>query len=504
MRVDVIKNETREASIYGEKESEENILKKRTLLFSNLIVVLFIILGFMGVLYKDTRAYQELSERHLESIVKLAGSDIYKHIESSMSKPVMVSRTMANDSFLKEWLEQEPENTSDEAYMEKLYGYLGNYQKEYAYTTVFCVSTVTGNYYYQDGLNKTVSQEDEHDVWYYNFVDSGKEYDLEVDTNEANADMLSVFVNFRVENEEGALLGVIGVGLLVSSVEETMRSYENDYDLEVYIINVGGVDNSFTGATDIFIKEDTLQEVTGIKDNIELNETETSALQWFTAGAERKCLITKYDEVLGWYLILEKDTGSISHVFRERLINNILNLLMSLTACIFATSIVFFGYNKIVIRMENTDDLTGLPNRKLFRKQRLEQMNKKETATLFIFDIDNFKIINDTKGHMFGNAVLAMVGETIQKTIAGKGFASRWGGDEFFGILSTNKEEAHELLQNFMKTIAEDGDKMNQAITVSIGIVEVNHSLTLDQMFEQADEALYRSKKNGRNQITTL
>jgi hypothetical protein len=143
-----------------------------------------------------------------------------------MTKPVMVSKTMANDQFLIDWLLKEPENIADSVYLNKLYAYLKAYQAKYDYTTVFCVSEQTGNYYYQDGLNKTIAREDSHDVWYYNFIASGNEYDIEVDTNEANGNKITVFVNFRMEDSDGSLLGVIGVGLLVDSVEEAIRAYE--------------------------------------------------------------------------------------------------------------------------------------------------------------------------------------------------------------------------------------------------------------------------------------
>jgi hypothetical protein len=106
--------------------------------------------GFMAVIYKSTLTYQDLAERHLENIVSLADSDISKYIENTMDKPVMVSKTMANDVFLKTWLSQEPDNRQDPEFLNQLYSYLKAYQTKYQYSTVFCISQQTGNYYYQD------------------------------------------------------------------------------------------------------------------------------------------------------------------------------------------------------------------------------------------------------------------------------------------------------------------------------------------------------------------
>lgn len=479
-------------------------MKKHMLFISNLIIIFFIVIGFVGVVYRDTKTYQDLAERHLENIVSLADVDISKHIENSMSKPVMVSKTMANDEFLKTWLLQESEHVRDDNFLDQLYGYLKAYQTKYDYTTVFCISAQTGNYYYQDGLNKTISSDDEHDVWYYNFINSGNEYDLEVDTNEANHDSITVFVNFRVENDDGRLLGVIGVGLQVSFIEDTIRSYEQDYDLSVYIINVGGAKNSFSGDTDIFVSLAELVERTGIADPIVMNKSEDAKMQWFTSGDARKCVITKYDETLGWYLILEKDTNSISSTFQERIKSNVIFMLISLAACIMVTTAVFVTYDKRVVAVENTDELTGLWNRKLFLKQYAGFVMKRYDCkkTMFMFDIDHFKTINDTDGHLFGNAVLALVGEELRNAISGYGIAARWGGDEFLGVLSMGSEEAEHFFMRLMDTLKNAERDVCCHVTISVGIAEISGKLTADQMFKKVDAALYCSKQGGRDRIT--
>jgi diguanylate cyclase (GGDEF)-like protein len=456
------------------------------------------------MVYKDTRAYQDLAEMHLESILSLADGEISNHIENSMTKPVTVSKTMANDEFLKEWLLREPENVDDNTYLEQLYGYLKAYQEKYDYTAVFCISAQSGNYYYQNGLSKTISKDDEHDIWYYNFTESGNEYDLEVDTNEANGNIVTVFVNFRVESDYGRLLGVIGVGLQVNIIEDTIRSYEKDYSLSVYILNVGGSKNSFTGNTDVFVSEDNLAERIGIAETIKLNRSDEPEMQWFTSGNERKCLITKYNDTLGWYVVLEKDTDSISSAFQERVKSNVIFMLVSLAACIAVTTTVFVRYNQRIITIENTDELTGLPNRKLFSKQYQVFVRKhwERKKTLFMFDIDHFKNINDTRGHMFGNTILAMVGENLRQAINGYGIAARWGGDEFLGILAAEPEEAERILRRYMDLLRNENKDECYRVTVSVGVSEVNGKLGMEQMIKKVDEALYRSKEGGRNRIS--
>ncbi len=478
-------------------------MRKHILLMTNLIIIFFIIAGFMAVIYKSTLTYQDLAEKHLENIVSLADSDISKYIENTMDKPVMVSKTMANDVFLKTWLSHEPDNKQNQEYLDQLYSYLKAYQTKYQYSTVFCISEQTGNYYYQDGLNKTLSRNDAHDVWYYNFVNLGQEYDLEVDTNEKNQNTISIFVNFRVVDESGKLLGVIGVGFEVASFENVIKDYADTYDLAIYIINIRSAENSFKGSTDVFIEQAELAERTGIQDEIALNMSRESNLQWFTTGGARKCLITKFDDTLGWHLVLEKDTDSITRSFEQNIKSNIIFMLISLAACIFVTTSVVLIYNQRLIVAENTDELTGLANRKLFIKQyqTLLAKNRGRKITMFMFDIDNFKEVNDARGHVFGNAVLTMVGEMLRNAIDGKGTAARWGGDEFLGVLMVGQEEAVRLLNGFMEQLR---NEENYPVTVSIGLSEIAGKSNTDQMIKMVDEALYCSKKTGRNQITVI
>jgi diguanylate cyclase (GGDEF)-like protein len=470
-----------------------------------MIIIFAVVAGFTISVYRDTKSYQQLAEKHLENIVSLANINISNRIQDSMNKQVMVSKTMANDEFLKSWLLDEPDNLRNDEYLKQLYNYLKAYKLKYNYSTVFCVSAQTGNYYYQNGLNKTVSKNDPHDIWYYNFISSGHEYDLQVDTNQVNHNNITVFVNFRVVGKDGKLLGVIGVGLQASFIEDTIRSYEKNYDMSVNIVNVGGSKNSFTGSTDIFITQDKLAERTGIKEKIKMDKSGNSEVQWFASEGKRKCLITKYDNTLGWYLILEMETDSISRSFQERIKSNVLFMLFSLFACILVTTIVFINYEKRLIAIENTDDLTELPNRKLFAKQYQKFLRKhpKETMTFFMLDIDHFKEINDTHGHIFGNAVLAMVADKLRKVIAGYGAVARWGGDEFIGIMLVEPKEAQKILCQLMDALKSEENNCDHGVTVSIGLLEVNKKLSMEQIIKEADQILYRSKENGRNRITT-
>jgi diguanylate cyclase (GGDEF)-like protein len=483
---------------------KKSFVRRHLFPFCNLVIVFFIVSGFTIVVYNDTRTYQDLTEQNIKCIVNLADLNIEKFIESTMSKPVTVSRTMANDSFLKTWISKETKYKDDNNYLKQLYNYLEAYRQKYGYSTVFCVSAQTGHYYYQNGLLKTISPENLNDIWFYNFIKSGQEHDLEINTCKENGNENTIFVNFRIENVDGTLLGVIGVGIPVIYLENQLRFYEQEYGLSICIINSSPVQTSFPGSTAHFITENDLENHTGISPAVLLNKAEDAQLQWFTINGTLKCLITRYNSTLGWHLIVEKDTASLRKVFREQIRKNIIFMLISLAACISVTTIVFIKYNQMVILNENRDELTGLFNRKLFLKQFPSFMRKhrEKSKTLFMLDIDKFKLINDTYGHLFGNAVLEMIGEKLHRLINGQGMTARWGGDEFTGILALDLKASEDLLTELMNELKNEKKDARYRITVSVGLVTINQKNTIEEIFKQADTALYCSKENGRNRVT--
>jgi len=119
-----------------------------------------------------------------------------------------------------------------------------------------------------------------------------------------------------------------------------------------------------------------------------------------------------------------------------------------------------------------------------------------------MLDIDHFKEINDKNGHVFGNAVLAMVADELEKAISGYGIAARWGGDEFIGVLSVDPEDAKRILGQFMDALKNEEKDCKYIVTVSVGMIETVEKLSLEQIIKKADDVLYCSKENGRDRIT--
>ncbi|GEM_PF-415795 len=149
------------------------------------------------------------------------------------------------------------------------------------------------------------------------------------------------------------------------------------------------------------------------------------------------------------------------------------------------------------------DSLTGLYNNKYCKEFVAKKVSENKPFAMFIFDLDKFKHINDTYGHMFGDKVLKSFANIIDMQKPKDAVAGRHGGDEFVIIAPISSERQAKCLaaaiQKVIKTISfeEDSDFL---LTTSIGIsMYPNHGSDVARLYENADLALYAVKKNGGN-----
>lgn len=161
-----------------------------------------------------------------------------------------------------------------------------------------------------------------------------------------------------------------------------------------------------------------------------------------------------------------------------------------------------------------TDALTGLVNRWGLEKLLLREMQVAKTEgknlCIIMADIDHFKEINDSHGHLVGDNVLKMFAATLTDFVKGRDLVVRYGGEEFLVVLpDTPINGAVSLsrnMQSFLETMKwrrkETGKPLGK-ITLSFGIAKYRHGESMDSFIHRADNALYYSKKNGRNRVTS-
>ena len=150
----------------------------------------------------------------------------------------------------------------------------------------------------------------------------------------------------------------------------------------------------------------------------------------------------------------------------------------------------------------NTDPLTSISNRRAAGAW-LEAMGKsaRRCAVIFI-DIDHFKSVNDSHGHNIGDAVLQEFAGLLRNRVRSHDMVARWGGEEFVVLLSSlTKEEAVSVAEN-LRTQIEQLDSPNLPhVTASFGVAHSQSGKSIEATIKAADEALYRAKSGGRNQV---
>ncbi len=157
------------------------------------------------------------------------------------------------------------------------------------------------------------------------------------------------------------------------------------------------------------------------------------------------------------------------------------------------------------------DFLTKTYNRRTLSRdlEKLCTINKKnDDAYLIMLDIDNFKKVNDTHGHVVGDKILIFLANTLKKILRNVNKVYRYGGEEFVILLNrTNKQECEHIANRILSTIRNSKlvyKDLNLGITISLGVTNITNSDLQDIVIDRADTALYKAKTNGKDQIVVL
>jgi diguanylate cyclase (GGDEF)-like protein len=161
--------------------------------------------------------------------------------------------------------------------------------------------------------------------------------------------------------------------------------------------------------------------------------------------------------------------------------------------------------------LSQTDALTGLANRRalssLLEKEIRRSVRYGTPASLLLIDVDGLKQVNDNQGHSAGDRVLRSVADAITEALRDTDVGARWGGDEFAIIApNTTAEAARRSAERLVVRVAEaSGHHPWHSTTVSVGIATFDPAYTIDcdleSLLRAADDALYRAKTSGRNQV---
>jgi two-component system, cell cycle response regulator len=156
--------------------------------------------------------------------------------------------------------------------------------------------------------------------------------------------------------------------------------------------------------------------------------------------------------------------------------------------------------------MSRTDILTGIGNRRDFEDRLSSALARlrrySEETALILLDIDRFKLVNDSFGHLTGDDVLKEIVRRLESSLRAEDSLARWGGEEFVLLLPCSSvDSARELAARLQAKISQTPFDVIGTVTASFGITMLKNTDSADDVLARADRALYRAKESGRNRV---
>ena len=182
---------------------------------------------------------------------------------------------------------------------------------------------------------------------------------------------------------------------------------------------------------------------------------------------------------------------------------------VALTITTAGTAIIFSRYRsglattfarlQVAESQSMTDALTGLPNRRKFRYDSANRVVGSIPHCLIVLDLDEFKRVNDARGHQAGDATLTAFADAVSERLPEAATLYRWGGEEFAILAFMQRTDAKVLAESLRRHIEKMALPLDVRITASFGVTEILPNESVDAAFQRADAALYEAKHAGRN-----
>lgn len=481
--------------------NRQTVFDRRQLL---LILWVLLTLGFVAI---SLIGYQVSKRAIRDAIIgqdlPLTSSNIYSEIQKDLVRPVLISSTMAHDTFVRDWV------LAGERNAEQMARYLQEVKTRHGAFSSFFVSDRSSIYYTGEGILKRVSSFEPRDAWYYRVRGMSEDYEINVDPDLANDDKLTIFINYRVFDYQGNYLGATGIGLTIDAVRRLVAEYQQRFNRTIYFVDGRGMRIEFGSQKGLGVQ---LRDQPGLGPLLPQILKEKRGSYQYEADGDNFILHVNYLPELKWYLFVEQnETVALTDVRRSLYLNLAISVAVTLIVIVLI-HVVMVRYQGYIEEMASTDKLSGLLNRHAFNilmaKLLSEYRREPRPLSVLMADIDHFKAINDRHGHQTGDIVLKAIADRLKGGLRDSDLAVRWGGEEFLLVLKgCTREEAERIAENLREAVMATPIQalgQNILVTVSLGVSEYDGKETTDHLVDRVDQALYRAKEAGRNRVEAV
>lgn len=436
----------------------------------------------------------------VESTLPLTLDALSADLKQQFIRPILYSSAMAANTFLIDWQNQGEKNIA------QIQQYLRRMQVQHDATTAFFVSDKTGHYYHPSGVIKTLTPDTPQDVWYYRLRSSPDAYEINTDRDTADLNRHTVFVNYKLVDQNGNFLGATGLGMSTNLLSQRIKDAEANYGIQVMFVDLkGNLIFSNQPETENHIQLSTLSGIGDFTEQI-LSQPQSS-FSYRKNGKEIFVRSKKIPE-LDWILLVSTPIRLPEGYLLDSLLEITFSALLTLGLALYLVFDITNRHHHKLEKLAFTDSLSGALNRTAFPRlfQELVSLTRRNNQCLVIalLDIDFFKTINDRYGHNIGDEVIKAVAQTIRNCTRDEDFLFRWGGEEFLLLLpNVNLSQAQRLMERITPAIAcnaveVEGERI--CPTLSIGVTVFRPEDTPEGVVERADGALYKAKHSGRDQ----
>ncbi|MFT5313179.1 MAG: diguanylate cyclase (GGDEF)-like protein [Paraglaciecola sp.] len=415
-------------------------------------------------------------------------------ISEQLMKPLHIAKTLAKAQELQNLMAAE---SLDKDQVVKV---LQRMKREFD-LNFFIASETSRMQYHSDG--STIDLIEGEVNWYFAYKDSSQEAMADI----GQWQNPQLYIDLKIFADDGRFLGVFGIGKSLKSFLNMFNEYKDNYAYDFIFVDqnkditltsdpeliVRGVE--FTNLADV----GWFQELEDEQKKHSLNNVLLTIQGQDSLIAELK--IQPFDWTLYLITPLQSRQSKISQAFSV----SVVTLLVLIIGLFLLIYYLFYYFKRDLQKSQQIDVLTEIPNRSNVSLKFEELMYDKQSLSLVLIDLDNFRPINETHGRKAGDIVLRQVARMLQDEIRAGDILGRWGGSQFILLMpDTGPHEATELarkLRDKLATMTITTGTTSIQITASFGVSFTAISRSLSEVISAADDALFAAKREGRNTV---
>lgn len=284
--------------------------------------------------------------------------------------------------------------------------------------------------------------------------------------------------------------------LLEAAISGEVQAFASDYAAAMYYLHKGGAPTAFSAVETLYMER--LRAAVAKGNKAELALINKALLELPEEDFDR--IVNKW---------IQSDSQIPEWVLPSFLLSVVLIATIFVMLYILLLKRQVQSKTRELQALSEIDSLTKVFNRKKFEHcfecEMKRYRHHKITFSLILMDVDNFKGINDTYGHMVGDEILVKLVDLLKQSLRQSDLLARWGGDEFTILcIDTDGDAAVALAKTLQGKISAHSFEFVERCTMSMGVTQVQEQDQVDSIFARADKALYKSKEEGKNTVTYL